>query len=82
MPQTVLLRLEARPWVRKPYPTSSESRSSCGVDLGEIDSLRTTEQSLRTKANGYTKAKDPRLVDLYKRIDAAASDGVLTLTEL
>ena len=30
------------------------------------------------KANGYTKAQDPSLTDLYKRIDAAASDGVIT----
>jgi hypothetical protein len=30
------------------------------------------------KANGYTKANDPSLVDLYKRIDAAATDGVIT----
>jgi Domain of unknown function (DUF4145) len=30
------------------------------------------------KANGYTKANDPKLSDLYKRIDAAAADGVIT----
>ena len=36
MPQTVLLRLEADRGF-EPYPTPSESRPSCGVDLGEID---------------------------------------------
>ena len=30
------------------------------------------------KANGYTKGTDPSLKDLQKRIDAAASDGVIT----
>lgn len=30
------------------------------------------------KANGYTKGNDPSLRDLQKRIDAAASDGVIT----
>ena len=30
------------------------------------------------KANGYTKANDPELRDLQKRIDAAADDGVIT----
>lgn len=30
------------------------------------------------KANGYTKANDPGLRDLQKRIDAAAADGVIT----
>lgn len=30
------------------------------------------------KANGYTKTNDPTLRDLQKRIDAAASDGVIT----
>jgi hypothetical protein len=30
------------------------------------------------KANGYTKANDPTLTDLQKRIDAAADDGVIT----
>jgi hypothetical protein len=30
------------------------------------------------KANGYTRTNDPNLRDLQKRIDAAASDGVIT----
>ena len=30
------------------------------------------------KANGYTRANDPALRDLQKRIDAAAADGVIT----
>ncbi len=30
------------------------------------------------KANGYTKTNDPSLRDLQKRIDAAATDGVIT----
>jgi hypothetical protein len=30
------------------------------------------------KANGYTKGNDPSLRDLQKRIDAAATDGVIT----
>jgi hypothetical protein len=30
------------------------------------------------KANGYTKANDSSLRDLQKRIDAAATDGVIT----
>jgi hypothetical protein len=30
------------------------------------------------KANGYTRGNDPSLRDLQKRIDAAASDGVIT----
>jgi hypothetical protein len=30
------------------------------------------------KANGYTKGNDPTLRDLQKRIDAAATDGVIT----
>lgn len=30
------------------------------------------------KANGYTKENDSRLTDLYKRIDAATADGVIT----
>ena len=30
------------------------------------------------KANGYVKGNDSSLTDLYKRIDAAASDGIIT----
>ena len=30
------------------------------------------------KANGYTKSNDRSLVDLQKRIDAAANDGIIT----
>ena len=47
-PQTVLLHPGGRPWVRSYNPTPSESRHSCGVDLGEIDYIRRTEQSLKT----------------------------------
>jgi hypothetical protein len=36
----------------------------------------TLEKTL--KANGYTKGNDPKLTDLYKRIDAAGADGVIT----
>jgi hypothetical protein len=36
------------------HPTASESRRSCGVDLGEMISLEETERNLKTMSSWCT----------------------------
>jgi hypothetical protein len=55
----------------------AEKCASLGANRGASALFRSVlEKTL--KANGYTKGNDPSLRDLQKRIDAAASDGVIT----